>query len=49
MQLLTFVVLTAYLYHRGSHESKDADEAVDAKLDALTEKVDRLLADRERG
>jgi len=26
LQLLTFVVLTSFLIHRGSHESKDTDE-----------------------
>jgi hypothetical protein len=26
LQLLTFVVLTTFLHHRGSHESKDPDE-----------------------
>ncbi len=28
LQLLTFVVLTAYLIHKGSHESKDGEEAM---------------------
>lgn len=26
LQLLTFVVLTSFLIHKGSHESKDSDE-----------------------
>lgn len=26
LQLFTFVVLTAYLIHKGSHESKDSDD-----------------------
>ena len=35
LQLLTFVVLTTYLIHRGSHESKDTDEAMQAQLDRI--------------
>src|SRR5262245_48765337 len=31
LQLLAFVVLTTYLVHRGSHESKDSDEAMQAQ------------------
>jgi hypothetical protein len=30
LQLLTFVVLTAFLIHRGSHESKDGDDEIRA-------------------
>jgi hypothetical protein len=40
LQLLTFVVLTSFLIHRGSHESKDSDEEVMAML----QKIDRRLA-----
>ena len=40
LQLLTFVVLTTYLIHRGSHESKDSDEAMQAQLD----RIERRLA-----
>jgi hypothetical protein len=49
LQLLTFVILTAYLVHKGSHESKDTDEEmqealrrIEEKLDDLTEKGDTL-------
>jgi len=45
LQLLTFVVLTAYLVHRGSHESKDSDERMETKLDELNH---RLLVFEER-
>jgi hypothetical protein len=45
LQLLTFVVLTAFLIHRGSHESKDGDE----ELKAMIERVDRRLERLERG
>lgn len=39
LQLLTFVVLTAYLVHRGSHESKDGDERMQAQLDRIEHKL----------
>ncbi len=42
LQLLTFVVLTAHLIHRGSHESKDSDERMQAQLD----RIERKLAER---
>ena len=44
LQLLTFVVLTTYLIHRGSHESKDTDEAMQAQLD----RIERRLAALDR-
>jgi hypothetical protein len=48
LQLLTFVVLTAYLVHRGSHESKDTDEAMQAQLDRIEGRLAALdrAADR---
>jgi hypothetical protein len=39
LQLLTFVVLTAYLIHKGSHESKDTDEAMQRQLDRIESAV----------
>ncbi len=42
LQLLTFVVLTTFLIHKGSHESKDTDEAMQAQLDRIEEKLRRL-------
>ena len=44
LQLLTFVVLTTYLIHRGSHESKDTDEAVQAQLDRIEGRLAELAA-----
>jgi amino acid transporter len=32
LQLFTFVVLTTFLIHKGSHESKDSDEEMMAAL-----------------
>ncbi len=37
LQLLTFVILSAFLIHRGSQQSKDG-------MDRLEAKIDRLLA-----
>ena len=44
LQLLTFVVLTTYLIHRGSHESKDTDEAMQAQLDRIEQRLAGLEA-----
>lgn len=42
LQLLTFVVLTAILIHRGSHESKDTDEEMMAALRRIERRLDQL-------
>ena len=42
LQLLTFVVLTASLVHRGSHESKDSDEEMKAMLRRIEEKLAKI-------
>ena len=47
LQLLTFVVLTASLIHKGSHESKDSDEAVQQQLERIERRLERLSAARE--
>ena len=45
LQLLTFVVLTSFLIHKGSHESKDSDDELKATLGRIEERLKRL----ERG
>jgi hypothetical protein len=35
LQLLTFVLLSTYLIHKGSPQSKDGSERMERKLDAL--------------
>ena len=35
LQLLTFVVLTSFLIHKGSHESKDSDERLKQAVDRI--------------
>jgi hypothetical protein len=42
LQLFSFVVLTAFLIHRGSHESKDTDDEVMERLKRLEKKIDEL-------
>ncbi len=46
LQLLTFVVLTAFLVHKGSHESKDSDDKVNEALDRIEQRLERLEWDR---
>ena len=43
LQLFTMVVLTAFLYHKGSHESKDNDEDTTARL----ERIEKLLRNKK--
>ncbi len=42
LQLFTFVVLTTFLIHKGSHESKDTDEEMEAALQRIEQKLDAL-------
>jgi hypothetical protein len=42
LQLLTFVVLTSFLYHRGSHESKDSDEKMERTLARIEGRLERI-------
>jgi hypothetical protein len=44
LQLLTFVVLTAYLIYRGSHESKDSDDEIRDAIARIEDTLDRLGA-----
>ncbi len=48
LQLLTFVVLTAYLIHRGSPESRDSDEHTQASLDRIEKRLNSLERSRKR-
>lgn len=42
LQLLTFVVLTSFLIHKGSHESKDTDEEMMGYLRRIEQKLSHL-------
>jgi hypothetical protein len=49
LQLLTFVVLTSFLLHRGSHESKDGDDELRAKLDRIERRLAELASQSANG
>jgi hypothetical protein len=42
LEVFALIVLTAFLVHKGSHESKDSDERMQASIDRLERKVDEL-------
>ena len=42
LQLFTMVVLVSFLIHRGSQQSKDADEELRAQLDEMEERLIRI-------
>jgi hypothetical protein len=44
LQLLAFVVLTSFLIHKGSHESKDSDEHLRAQLARIERRLAHLHA-----
>jgi len=46
LQLFSFVVLSAVLIHRGSAESKDSDERMEKKIDAIATRLDEIDASR---
>lgn len=47
LQRLTFVVLTTFLIHRGSHESKDTDDKVMETLERIERRIEALEERRE--
>jgi hypothetical protein len=46
LQLFTFVVLTTYLVHKGSAESKDTDEQMQTALDRIERRLEELSFSR---
>ena len=42
LQLLAMVVLTSFLIHRGSAESKDSNDRMEARLDEIDRRLSRL-------
>ena len=42
LQLFTMVVLTAYVIHKGSHESKDTDDKVNEALARIERRLERI-------
>ncbi len=48
LQLFTMVVLTAFLIHRGSSESKDSDDEMMLQLSAIRDQLDELEKGRKK-
>lgn len=46
LQLLTFVALTSFLIHKGSHESKDSDEEMKEILLRIDKKLGSKLSSK---
>lgn len=44
LQLLSFVILTSFLIHKGSHESKDSDDETQARLDRIERRLEELAS-----
>jgi hypothetical protein len=40
LQLFSFVVLSAMLIHRGSAESRDSEDRIESKIDAISKRLD---------
>ena len=49
LQLFSMVVLTSFLIHRGSHESKDQDEKVDETLARIERRLERIEQGQSQG
>ena len=47
LQLLTFVVLTSLLIHRGSPESREGDEETKAALERIEARLEELTGERD--
>jgi membrane protein implicated in regulation of membrane protease activity len=48
LQLLTFVVLTTFLIHRNSHESRDSDDQMQRSLDRIEKRL-KVLEEAGQG
>ena len=42
LEVLVLIVATAYLIHKGSHESKDSQDKMQQSIDRIEKKVDAL-------
>lgn len=47
LQLFSFVVLTAFLIHKNSHESKDSDERMQAQLNRIEAMLRRAESEEQ--
>jgi uncharacterized protein DUF6766 len=46
LEVYTLIVLTAYLHHKGSHESKEGEEEIKAVVHRIERRVDELAKER---
>ncbi|HEX5013047.1 MAG TPA: DUF6766 family protein [Candidatus Limnocylindrales bacterium] len=46
LEVLILIVLTAFLIHKGSHESKDSSDRMEQKIDRIEKKIDELAEAR---
>jgi hypothetical protein len=47
LEVFVLIVLTAYLIHKGSHESKDGEDEMKATLARIERRLDKLDKERE--
>jgi uncharacterized protein DUF6766 len=47
LEVFVLIVLTAFLVHKGSHESKDGEEEMKASLARIERRLDQLTKERE--
>jgi hypothetical protein len=48
LEVFILIVLTSFLVHKGSHESKDSSDRMERKIDRIEKKVDELAEARSR-
>jgi succinate dehydrogenase hydrophobic anchor subunit len=47
LEVFALIVLTAFLIHKGSHESKDGEDEMKATLSRIENRLDRIEAERK--
>src|SRR3954462_6104670 len=47
LELFVMIVATAYLIHKGSHESKDGEDEMKASLSRIERRLDKLTKERD--
>ena len=46
LEVYTLIVLTAFLHHKGSHESKEGEEEIKATVHRIERRLDELAGER---
>jgi hypothetical protein len=46
LEVYTLIVLTAFLHHKGSHESKEGEEEIKATVHRIEQRLDELARER---